>query len=138
MGHYCVVVEETDYSFRFPTIDSSVAPLVWLKSKGIGKPEFCITYSPDDIPKLQNILSTGNDHEVKIAEEIIAILEQRGIETTLLIELSGGSGGHFYHMFLDILPIKYESSRSQWTVAYDHTICKEVMENERTNSKDKP
>jgi hypothetical protein len=124
MGHYMNVLVENGEQAKFPSIESSIIPLVWLRKK-IGSPEFVIMYTQDDIPTLKYIASSGSDYERQIANDILDWLSTNE-NVTVSIELSNSAGGTFNHMFDNILPYSAEFKGNKWKVSHDYTTVRIV------------
>lgn len=118
MGHYMSVLVENGGQAKFPTIESSVIPFVWLKQV-VGTPEFVVMYCQGDKPTLEYISKPGERYERQIAQDILSLLGNND-NITLSIELDTGSGKNLYEMFLQILPCKIEFKGHKWSVSHDH------------------
>lgn len=125
MGHYMTEFEETQNTERFPVLDASVIPYVWLK-KGIGTARFVIEYSTDDLQKIKNV---AQHTQCKIEFDTVNALLNLALNhdfsddnsMVVDIELSGGSGKFLYQMFKDILPLSATFENGMYEVKHDHT-----------------
>ena len=125
MGHYMTALRETGDEYKFPEIEASVLPLVWLK-KGIGDFKFVVRYlKPEDTERLEGIAKRGTEYERETAKQILqALNDSIDQEVILEIELSIGAGGQFLKMFKEILPNKiifdHAKPIGHWEVKHDH------------------
>lgn len=121
MGHCATKLRSTDKEFKFPSAESSVVPLVWLR-KHIGSLDSVVRYTQDDVLLLKEVIESDKpDYEKEIARNILSLL---GSEYDLLlqIELSASAGEKFYDMLPKILPASYEQKAGHWRVFHDHTV----------------
>lgn len=116
MGHYMNVLKETGEQDRFPCIDSSVFPFVWLK-KGIGNIKFVIEYTQDDTVQLNQHAIYDKDYGKQIAESILELLANK--ESVMIeMELSYGSGKYLIDGFKELLPIS-----ANFTPTHHYIVC---------------
>jgi hypothetical protein len=126
MGHYMTVLKETEDEYKFPSIETSVLPLVWLKN-GIGDFQIVIRYSKEeDAEKLRRIAEEGTEYEQNTANKVLQAFDDSLNDDILLdIKLSAGAGGVFLKMLKGILPSKikfdYAKPIGHWEVKHDHT-----------------
>jgi hypothetical protein len=118
MGHYMNVLVENGEQAKFPSIEASIIPFVWLK-QGTGTLDFAIMYTQSDKPVLQYIAASGEEYEKQVAQDVLYLLADND-NITVSIELSTGSGKLLYEMLLQILPYKVIFKNHRYEVFHDH------------------
>jgi hypothetical protein len=125
MGHYMTALKETGDEYKFPEIEASILPLVWL-GKGIGDFKLVVRYvKPEDTERLVRIVQRGTEYERETAKQVLQALNDSCDEEVILeIELSASAGSQFLKMFKEILPTKiifdYAKPVGHWEVKHDH------------------